>query len=144
MLKQNILIVLLVVLFISFTSNDVQAAEKYRLGLQGTHTIGGLSGIMELTDPWAAQVVLNLGVDAFALRALNRFHRSENWNTYGAVAIAMHKNNDLGLGASIGLEYDWRGLDASLPPIGWNIELGASIVPDFNLDIGFGIHWKFK
>ena len=163
-MKKSLLVfgVTTLILLISLVSNS-QASDdsKFRLGLQGTLFVGGLSGIVEISDPWALQGVIDFGVDAFAFRVLNRFHQEQNWNAYFQGTLGIwdvnghrswgnwrhndpHNDNDnLGLGLGIGIEYDWRGLSPSLPPIGWNIELGASVVPDFDLDIGLGVHWKF-
>jgi len=153
---KNILIIGLVALVLIFAiSGTSQAADsKYRLGLQGTHFVTGLSGVMEISNPWALQAVLDFGVDNFAFRVLNRFHKEQNWNAYGFGTLGIWDNgnssnngkdddSDFGLGIGIGVEYDWRGLNPSLPPIGWNIELGASVIPDFDLDFGVGAHWKF-
>jgi hypothetical protein len=163
-MKRGLLVigVTTLILLVSLAGNS-QASEdsKYRLGLQGTLFVGGLSGVMEISNPWALQGVIDFGVDAFAFRVLNRFHEEQYWNAYGQGTLGIwggdghrswgrwrnngpnNDNNDLGLGLGIGVEYDWRGLSASLPPIGWNIEVGASIIPDFDLDIGLGVHWKF-
>jgi hypothetical protein len=149
------------VLSVVLVGNSQASDSKYRLGLQGTHFLGGLSGVMEISDPWALQGVLDFGVNAFAFRVLNRFHQEQYWNAYGEGTLGIwntsghrtwgrwdnydhrDRDSDFGLGLGIGVEYDWRGLDASLPPIGWNIELGANVIPDFDLDIGLGVHWKF-
>lgn len=142
-------------------AEDLRAEEgKYRLGLQGAHFLAGLSGVMEISDEWAAQGIIDLGVDAFAFRLLNRFHQETYWNAYGEGTVGFwtdhnHRRwgrwdddynsgrSDIGLGVGIGIEYDWRKLDPSLPPIGWNIELGANVVPAVDLALGLGVHWKF-
>ena len=161
-MKRNILIISVttLILLVSLVNNS-QASDdtKFRLGLQGTHFVGGLSGVVEISNPWALQGVLDFGVDAFAFRVLNRFHEEENWNAYlqGTLGVwsddhrywrnrdhyHYYHESDIGVGVGIGFEYDWRGLAPSLPPIVWNIELGASVIPDFDLDIGLGVHWKF-
>jgi len=135
--------------------------NTFRFGLQGTHYLGGLSGIMEISDAWAFQGVLSFEVDAFAFRVLHRFHQREFWNAYGEGTAEVwsakshrpwggwensnptHGESDIGLGTGVGIEYDWRGLNPSLPPIGWSIELGVNVVPNFYLDSGLGVHWKF-
>lgn len=159
-MKRNILIVSVttLILLVSLIGSSQAADSKFRLGFQGTHFLGGLSGILKISDPWALQGVLDFGVDAFALRILNRFHRERFWNAYGEGTVAFwgdndhrswgrwenhHDNDALGLGLGIGVEYDWRGLNESLPPIGWNIELGVNIIPDLDPAIGLGVHWKF-
>lgn len=139
------------VLFLAAAGTSNAEDSKYRLGLQGTHFVTGLSGVMEISNPWALGAVIDFGVDNFAFRVLNRFHNEKDWNSYflGQLGMWDHDNGkgedetDFGLGVGVGLEYDWRCLNPSLPPIGWNIELGASIVPDFDLDFGVGLHWKF-
>ncbi len=152
-MKQKLTLIALVIVILLFTlSPNTQAQDsKYRLGLQGTHFVAGLSGIYDFSPPWAMQGVIDFGVDAFAFRVLNRFHNETYWNAYGLGTIGIwdkgNGNDDdksaLGLGFGVGVEYDWRGLSPSLPPIGWSLELGASIIPDFDLDFGIGIHWKF-
>lgn len=158
-MKNNLFVIsfIALVLLISLTSDLHANDSKFRLGLQGTHFVGGLSGILDFSNPWALQAVLDVGADAIAIRVLNRFHQEQYWNAYlnGTLGIwgddhrywidhnHYYHDSDFGVGFGIGIEYDWRGLDESLPPIGWNIELGASVVPDFNLDIGIGVHWKF-
>jgi hypothetical protein len=164
-MKRNILIicVTILILLVSLVSKS-QASDdsKFRLGLQGTHFVGGLSGVVDFSNPWAIQGVLDFGADAFAFRVLNRFHEEQYWNAYlnGTLAVwgddhrywrsndhyyrdHYYYASDIGVGVGIGVEYDWRGLEGSLPPIGWNIELGASVIPHFDLDIGIGVHWKF-
>ncbi len=153
----------LAALLLSFTAvYGTQAAEnKFRLGLQGTQFAAGLSGIIDFSSPWAVQGIVDFGADAAAIRILNRFTQKEFWNAYGQGTLGFWnhdnrrswgwseddylKNHDDGFGAGvgIGIEYDWRGIESSLPPIGWNIELGASVVPAFYFDIGIGVHWMF-
>lgn len=158
-MKRHILVlsVTTLILLVSMVSNSQAADSKFRLGLQGTHFVGGLSGIIDFSSPWAVQGVLDVGADAFAFRILNRFHEEQYWNAYlnGTLGIwgndhrywrnrnHYYRESDFGVGVGIGVEFDWRGFEPSLPPIGWNIELGASVVPDFDLDVGVGVHWKF-
>ena len=159
-MNRNVLIfsVTTLILLVSLVSNS-QASDdsKFRLGLQGTHFVGGLSCVIDIADPWALQGVLDIGADAFAFRVLNRFHQEQYWNAYLNATLGVwgddhrywrnhdhyYHDSDIGVGVGIGVEYDWRGLAASLPPIGWNIELGVSVIPDFDLDVGIGVHWKF-
>jgi len=158
-MKKNLLVVGITTLLLLVAMTNVSLAEdsKYRLGIQGTHFVTGLSGVMDFSPPWALQGVIDFGVDNFALRVLNRFHNEKDWNAYGFGALGIWdngKNDDngvgnddddaeFGLGLGVGLEYDWRGLNPSLPPLGWNIELGLSVVPDVDIDFGVGVHWKF-
>ena len=139
-----------------------QASEnKYRLGLQGTQFAAGLSGIIDFSSPWAVQGIVDFGADAAALRLLNRFTEKKYWNVYGQATLGVwgqdsprswgwseddylkHHEGGFGAGIGLGIEYDWRGIEASLPPIGWNLELGASVIPAFYFDIGIGVHWMF-
>lgn len=159
-MKRNIYIISLasLVLLVGLVSITDASDTKFRLGLQQAHFVGGLSGILELSDPWALQGVIDFGAEAFAVRLLNRFHREEYWNAYGEGTLAIwsdrgynywgtrhhyDRNNNFGLGLGLGIEWDWRALSPTLPPIGWNIELGANVIPSFGINIGLGVHWKF-
>ncbi len=153
--------VLTLAVLICMAVNSRAANNTFRYGLQGMHFVSGLSGIMESSDPWAFQGVVDFRLKAFAFRVLNRFHQEEFWNAYGEATAGIwsadsrrswglldnnnssHGESDIGLGFGMGVEYDWRGLNSSLPPIGWNIEFGVNFIPAFNLDLGLGAHWKF-
>jgi len=161
MKRPNVIIGMAVFLLLfTMTSSSKASDSKFRLGLQGAQFAAGLSGIVEISDPWALQGVVDVGADAVALRLLNRFTQKRFWNAYGIGTVGLWQsdnyrtldwwddndsvNNDgFGVGIGIGIEYDWRGLDGSLPPLGWNLELGASIVPGFYFNIGLGLHWMF-
>ncbi|MCB2197963.1 hypothetical protein KQI63_01070 [bacterium] len=159
--KSNVLFGLAALLLLTMSpSNSFASDSKYRLGLQGAQFAAGISGIAEISNPWALQGIVDVGGDAVAFRLLNRFTRERFWNAYGSGTVgfwdrdsyrpwgwwgdnALNDNHGLGLGVGLGIEYDWRGIDRSLPPLGWNIELGASLVPGFYLDLGIGLHWMF-
>jgi len=160
----------LALLVLSVVTTESTRADESRLslGLQGTHFLGGVSGVVEIAAPWALQGVIDFGLDAFALRVLNRFYRVRYWDVYGEGTVAVWDSqsqgswgrwgshsydNNFGLGVGIGVEYDWRGLndrlpqiggyDRTLPPITWNIEVGTNIMPYFSAYLGLGAHWKF-
>ncbi len=162
MIKRRMIISLFtLVLSIALTGSSQANDSKFRLGLQGAQFASGISGVMEIANPLALQGIVDVGANAVAIRVLGRFTQKQFWNAYGQGTVGLwndeqsspwgwqddekwHENNHgLGLGVGIGVEYDWRGLSASLPPIGWNIELGASVIPGFNFDFGIGVHWMF-
>ncbi|MFH0764879.1 MAG: hypothetical protein V2A61_00510 [Calditrichota bacterium] len=134
----------LTALIVSVTALNSASAEegKYRLGLQGSTFASGISGVMEYSSDWAVQGIISPQLRSFAFRGLNRFHQETNWNAYYTGSIGLW-NDGFGLGLGVGAEYDWRGLSPSLPPLGWNAELGLSILPGIALTIGLGVHWKF-
>lgn len=158
--NRRIISMAVLVLSLGFVGAARASDSNFRLGVQGAPFVAGLSGIIDISNPWAVQGVVDFGADAVAIRILNRFTQKRFWNAYGTGTVGLWRNdsyeswglwkdntpgdNDgLGLAVGIGIEYDWRGIDSSLPPIGWNIEVGASVVPGFYLDVGIGVHWMF-
>ena len=146
---------------VCLTSSSQASDSKFRLGIQGTHFLSGLSGIVSLSDSWGVGGVIDFSAEAVAFRVVNRFHERAYWNAYGEGTVALWKDNGprswklwrdqypdsynrhVGAGVGLGLEYDWRGLSPSLPPLGWNIEVGVNVIPEVDLALGVGVHWKF-
>ena len=141
---------------------------KYGVGYQGTFPANGLSGMMDVNENITAQAIFGLFGDlkTYAGRGLYRFRKEAYWDMYGygmigawsytglevGAGLTLKKTTEtvLGFGAGVGIEYDWRGWDAKLPPIFWNLELGIGMVNfdkvDYNFStllLGAGIHYRF-
>ena len=142
--------------------STTQAAEStggYAVGFQSSGVSSGLSGKMEISDEITAQAVLGFfgAVSNYSVRGLYKFNSDEHWDAYGFGSLGMwtwdgsggfDDETVFGLGAGVGIEYDWRALAPTLPPVYWNLELGFNIASFDNYDfssvgIGVGAHYRF-
>lgn len=164
---------LLVVSLLVVTVSAVSAGEgiertRFGIGFQASFPAWGFSGVADLTDQVAVQGIFGFFGDlrTYAGRGLYRFSRKDYWNVYGYAAVGSFSYTGLsidddwtwdektetvvGFGAGVGLEYDWRAWSPNLPPMAFNLELGAGSVKfeevDYNFSsmmIGVGLHFRF-
>lgn len=123
----------------SATSLD---GKKYGIGVEVMD--GGASGIsmtIDLGNPLLSLQPI-LGFNDFptiAGRLRYAFMRKRFLDGYG-YGMAGFSNDELFGGAGIGVEWDWRMMDSSLPPISWSIDIGYNTD---RLGYGVGIHYTF-
>jgi hypothetical protein len=131
---------------------------QFGVGIQSSWPTFGVSGMLDLDERVSVQGVVGLfgTINMFAARGLYRFSIEEMWSVYGygAAGAVTHRylrrerETTLGLGAGVGLEYDWRAWSRKLPPIQWNLELGLAYA-DFDFydytgfSFGAGVHYRF-
>lgn len=140
---------------------EAAAAElepsAFGVGFQSSWPSFGVSGTIDLNERFALQGVAGFfgRINMFAGRGLYRFSREELWSLYGygsagAVTHSFRTEREVtvGLGAGVGLEYDWRAWQRKLPPIRWNLEIGLAYA-DFDfydytgLTFGGGVQYRF-
>lgn len=58
----------------------------------------------------------------------------------GAAGMVDHKDdNDIGIGGGVGIEYNWQDfVEADVPPIYWNLELGLTMGGYSGMYVGGG------
>ncbi len=158
MIKTGWAVAAVVICLFAAARADALERGKYGLGVQSTHRAWGFSGMYDVDEDVSLQAVIgSFGrAHAYVARGLYRFRREEAWNAYGygMVGIWTHRHpvhgrdTAPGLGAGVGLEYDWRDLKANLPPLFWNVEIGLAATGLDHHDIstvfiGAGVHYRF-
>ena len=116
--------------------------KKYGIGLQVVDpAVAGIGMTIDLKKrPVSLEPIL--GVDPFptaAFRLRYAFMRKRYLDGYGYGMVGGNNNGFFG-GVGAGVEWDWRNLDKTLPPISWSFELG------YNKDrfsAGLGILYSF-
>ena len=164
-LKNNKLIQATSVVLLSaacFTSSHAADSkitkDKFAFGYQYTVESSGLSGRMEISDKLSAQAIVGVFGDVSNYTLRGRYHLAtdQKWDAYAYVSAGLYTwedddfagENEFGVGAGIGMEYDWQNLDAGFPPITWSFELDMNTAEFDNYDyskfaIGIGAHYRF-
>ena len=157
MLKKLMIISLVVLFSLSLMENSVEAQTNvggYRVGLQSSYRARGSLGLSVIYDrdiTNSFQGILSVGSNTQTLegRYLNRFKLENLWNTYSFVAAGLYNGpNNTGFlgGGGIGVEYDIQALEATLPPVSINADLGVFVTDLFNSfdpRISIGFHYRF-
>lgn len=146
---------------------------RFGVGFQFTFPAFGLNLTADLSQRVAAQGIIGAFGDlrTYAGRGIYRFSRKPYSSAYGYGMLGAWSykglefvdeddpwNWDLrettetvfGMGAGVGVEYDWRGMNRNLPAVAWNLEIGISRIDfqdvdfDFSaLMIGTGAQYRF-
>ncbi len=156
MLKKGLIISLILVFTFFLVNFQVQAQAQpgsIGIGLQSSYAFwgsGGLSIIYDLRPDASIQGIFGIGARRQSIegRYLYRFRQEAYWDGYafGSAGIYSGPNTGFLLGGGIGIEYDIRGVDGTLPPISLNADIGGMIrdgLDDFNVQLRAGFHYRF-
>ena len=157
LLKKGMIITLTLLFSLIIIGNLAQAQTQrgnYRIGIQSSTLFKGTAGFSVIYDKsvdTSIQGIFSLGSRSqiFEGRFLYRFYQKKNWNAYGFGSAGIYNTFDspgfIG-GAGIGVEYDIKALDRSLPPVSVNADVGLIVLDDlssFNNKIRIGFHYRF-
>lgn len=162
MLKKGIIITLTLMFSLFIMSNFAQAQNQrgnyrkgnYRIGLQSSTLFKGTAGVSMVYDmniDTSIQGIFSLGSSSQIVegRVLYRFHQQREWNAYGFGSAGIYNSSDssdfIG-GGGVGVEYDIKTLDRTLPPVSVNADVGLIVLDNFssfNNKINIGFHYRF-
>ncbi len=156
MIKKGLIISLVLILAFFLTGFQAQAQAQpgsIGIGLQSSYAFwgsGGLSVIYDLSPAASIQGIFGIGArrQSFEGRYLHRFRQEAFWDgyTFGSAGIYSGPSTGFLLGGGIGIEYDIRGIDGTLPPISLNADIGVIArdgLADFNVQLRTGFHYRF-
>ena len=145
MRQRAIIVVLFLTLLFAASSASATTIDghKYGIGLQVVD--GGASGLSMTIDlknsPASVQAILGLNdFPSVAGRLRYAFLKRQYLDGYGYGMLGTSNSEPVMAGAGVGVEWDWRMLDRSLPPVSFSFDIG------FNTDrlgYGLGIHYTF-
>ncbi|MCB2199522.1 hypothetical protein KQI63_08970 [bacterium] len=145
-MRQRVIVFSLFFVFLFAAANASATTldgNKYGVGLQVVD--GGASGLAMTIDlknsPASIQPILGFNdFPALAGRLRYAFIQKRYLDGYGYGMLGTSNAEPLMAGAGVGIEWDWRMLDRSLPPVSFSFDIG------FNTDrlgYGLGIHYTF-
>lgn len=133
----------------------------YAAGLQGTlEGAAGLSFKAQMNQDFGVQLIADPfgSYKTAVVRGLFDLQQGPSWKAFAYGDGALHiTDNDgtrgidtlgLGLGAGLGVQYDIRGLEPSLPAVAVSLDIGGA-AEFYNNDVpiyftsSFGIHYHF-
>jgi len=143
---KKILLVFLIafVATFSFTSESKATSidgKMYGIGFQMLDPeLIGVGILYDIkTRPVTLQPIIGLDpMPSFGFRMKYAFARKKFLDAYASGMVG-YADRLIG-GAGIGVEWDWRMVEKTLPPLSWSIEVGMN-GPEFG--VGFGVHYTF-
>ena len=157
LLKKGLIITFILLFGFFIMSNLAQAQTQrmnYSIGFQSSTLFKGTAGasvIYDMNVDTSIQGIFSLGSRSQIVegRVLYRFYQKRYWNAYGFGSGGIYNISDspgfIG-GGGIGVEYDIKGLDRSLPPVSVNADVGLIVLDDLssiNNKIRIGLHYRF-
>lgn len=156
MFKKGLIISLVLILAFFMVNFQAQAQSQpgsIGIGLQSSYAFwgsGGLSIIYDIRSDASIQGIFGIGARRQSIegRFLHRFRQELYWDGYAFGSAGIYSGDRTGflLGGGIGIEYDIRGLDGTLPPISLNADIGGIArdgLADFSVQLRTGFHYRF-
>ena len=140
-MRKSFFVFTLSLLLLIMMAGSATAAD-FGLGLYDSHGLC-LSGKYNLSRELAAQALLSS--DSLGLRGVYKLANDDNYNIFGYGEFGFVDNENLAVGAGVGLEFFvFKALNVKeLSRLGFSLDFGLNILPSTGFAFGGGLHYYF-